>query len=236
MEYVKINSLWKRQGWYFDQEKKKSPDYQKGRQSFILGDYAEEEFGAIKYWRVEEKVDGTNIRIEYTNQLDISSVIINGRTENAQIPCHLLNAIQPHFSVERMMGVFPNANKVILFGEGYGPKIQKGGGNYRKTPGFILFDVWIDGWWLKRENVQELAKELEIEACPDLGIMTEDEIVEFVKSKPMSRCSETPRVMEGIIARSEPLMLFRKKPVICEDPLTFGDNGPIMWKLKCKEF
>ncbi len=29
MKYVKIHSLWKRQGWYFDQDKKKSPDYQK---------------------------------------------------------------------------------------------------------------------------------------------------------------------------------------------------------------
>lgn len=227
MEYVKINSLWKREGWYFDQDKKKSPDYQKGRQSFIIGDYSEEEFGAIKRWRVEEKVDGTNIRITFDMNKVVTKeplVSFGGRTDNAQIPCRLLDYLQSHFTEERMFTRFAGKTlQCILFGEGYGPKIQKGGENYRKTPGFILFDVWVGGWWLKREDVQQIAKELEIEHCPDLGVMTEDEIVEFVKAKPLSRCSETPQVMEGIIARSEPLMLFR--------------NGkPLMWKLKCKEF
>jgi len=48
MEYVKINSLWKRQGWYFEEGKKNNPEYQKGRQSFIIGDYSEPEFGNVK--------------------------------------------------------------------------------------------------------------------------------------------------------------------------------------------
>lgn len=223
MEYVKINSLWKREGWYFDQDKKNSPDYQAGRQSFIIGDYSEPEFGNIKKWRVDEKIDGTNIRVQFIN-----SVRFKGRTENAQIPPNLFDHLQKTFTFEKMAATFPLHEDgaypiVTLFGEGYGPKIQAGGGNYRKEVGFILFDIVVGGWWLKREDVTELAKKMEIPVVPDLGIMSEDEIVEFVKSKPLSKCSQNPQMMEGIIARSEPLMLFR--------------NGkPLMWKLKCKEF
>ena len=52
--------------------------------------------------------------------------------------------------------------------------------------------------------------------------MTQEEIIKFVKSKPQSLCSVNPQGMEGIIARPEPLVLFR--------------NGkPIVWKLKVKD-
>lgn len=98
MEYPKINSLWKRQGWYFDEKKKKDPTYQKNRQSFIVGDYACEEFGLIKEWDVYEKVDGTNIRVMF----DGEKVKFGGRTNAAQIPCHLLEVLQELFTVEKM--------------------------------------------------------------------------------------------------------------------------------------
>lgn len=222
MEYFKINSLWKRNGWYFDQEKKKSPDYQAGRQSFIIGDYARPEFGNVKMWHVEEKIDGTNIRIIFKD----GRVSFGGRTKDAQIPTFLLDKLMKTFTDSLMQARFckdGNSPHVILFGEGYGPKIQKGGGNYRSDPGFCLFDVWIEGWWLKREDVENVAEKLDVTYAPTIGIMSESDIVEYVKSKPMSLCSEIPQVMEGVICRSEPLMLFR-------------DGKPILWKLKCKEF
>jgi len=224
MEYPKINSLWKREGWYFDEGKKNSPDYQKGRQSFIVGDYAFPEFENIKKWTVDEKVDGTNIRIFYQD----GKVRFGGRTKDAQIPCHLFDYLQANFGDWNFSKVFPVKENesypyVILFGEGYGTKIQKGGGNYRKDVGFILFDVYVSGWWLERSSCKDVAEQFGIPMVPQIGIMTEGEIVEFVKSKPLSQCSITPQVMEGIIARPSPLVMYRK-----------GD--PIMFKLKCKEF
>lgn len=225
MEYFKINSLWKRNGWYFDQDKKNSPDYQAGRQSFIIGDYAEPEFGNIIKWRVDEKVDGTNIRIHYKCACPdaIGSVEFKGRTDNAQIPPHLLKHLQDTFTLEKFYVAFPEAKEVILYGEGYGPKIQSCGGNYRKDVSFTLFDVWVSGWWLMRLSVREISQRLGIDLVPELGIMTESDIVEFVKSKPLSLCSQIPQMMEGIVARAEPLVCFR--------------NGkPVVWKLKCKEF
>lgn len=224
MEYPKINSLWKRQGWYPEGDKKSSKEFREGRQSFIIGDYSEIEFGSIKKWHVEEKVDGTNIRIIYRDGL----VTYGGRTANAQIPCHLLEYLQKAFTDLTLAKPFPCLLEhpypnVILFGEGYGPKIQAVGGNYAKEPGFILFDVWVNGWWLKRDDVHEIADSLHIPYCPDLGIMEEKEIIDFVKSKPHSKCSLYPQMMEGVICRSEPLMLFRS-------------GKPLMWKLKCREF
>jgi hypothetical protein len=150
-----------------------------------------------------------------------------GRTDAAQIPCHLLTYLQTLATWENFDKAFadcagPNF-EAYLFGEGYGPKIQSCGSNYRKDAAFILFDVVVSRWWLKQEDVASIAEKLGVPSAPDLGVMTESEIVEFVKSKPNSQCSYIPQHMEGVIARSEPLMLFRK-------------GTPIMWKLKCREF
>jgi hypothetical protein len=62
-----------------------------------------------------------------------------------------------------------------------------------------------------------------IKVVPEFGLMTEEEIIQLVKSKPLSLCSRNPQMMEGVICRSEPLMLFRNKE-------------PMKWKLKWKDF
>lgn len=222
MEYPKINSLWKREGWYFDEKvKQKTPHELQGkRQSLIIGDYAEPEFANIKNWRVDEKIDGTNIRIHYSSGMN---PIFLGRTKDAQIPTHLFKFLQEHFTKERLLEQFPDHLNVFLFGEGYGPKIQAGGGRYRADPGFILFDILVGNWWLKREDVSAIAEKLGVPMVPDLGVMTEDQIVEYVKSKPNSVLTPGYGMMEGVVCRSDPLMLFRK-------------GTPLMFKLKCKEF
>jgi hypothetical protein len=222
IEYVKINSLWKRQ------------DFVKGQPKgthgpLIEGEYAEPEFGNVRKWSVEEKVDGTNIRIFFkcvNGQRTQPSIM--GRTDAAQLPCHLLNYLQTLATWENFDKCFNTPNEFTsfeahLFGEGYGPKIQACGGNYRKDVGFILFDVMMGRWWLRREDVQIIADKLAVPMVPQLGVMTEEEIIEFVKSKPLSRCSLTPQMMEGVVCRSEPLTLFRS-------------GKPLMFKLKCKEF
>ena len=62
------------------------------------------------------------------------------------------------FSVEQVFGIDPV--DVTLYGEGYGARIQKGGGKYlAKSCDFVLFDVKIGDWWLRREAVDEIAIE-----------------------------------------------------------------------------
>jgi ATP-dependent RNA circularization protein (DNA/RNA ligase family) len=224
MLYPKINSLWKRQGWYLDEGKKHNRDYQAGRQSFIIGDYACDEFPMIKKWRVEEKIDGTNIRVTIYND---SCIEFGGRTDDAMLPAHLYKYLTQTFTPglkELLFKLIPSATKIVLFGEGYGPKIQKGGGNYRDDVGFILFDCWAGSRWSTRQELKELAVLLNLPTPYDYGLMTEEEIIELVKSKPNSLTAVRPMTIEGVICRSEPLMIANL------------DNRPIMWKLKCKEF
>jgi hypothetical protein len=224
MEYPKINSLWKRTGWYFDQGQKRSPDYQEGRQSFLIGDYASPEFGNIKRWAVDEKIDGMNVRVYY-RPFGATQIEFKGRTDAAQMPLDLQKNLETTFSYEKLLPIFQEKqpNCVEFFGEGIGPKIQSGG-YYAKQPTFVCFAMFIDGWWLERSAVRDIAGKLGVDVVPQIGVMTEEEIIAYVKSQPLSIYAKVqPHVSEGVVCRPEPLMLFR--------------NGhPIMWKLKCKEF
>ena len=219
--YVKINTLWKR-----NMEKGEN----KGK--IIEGEYSRPEFKNIKLWRTSEKIHGCNTKIIYTSgkyPLYTDKVKFGGKTDDAQIPSNLLKYLQQTFTVEKIekalmfKGELPK--KAVLYFEGYGPKIQKGGGRYRDDASVILFDAYIDGWWLDQDNVTDIANKLGIDRVPELGIMTEDEIIDLVKNKqPISKISkDITYVAEGIVARSYPLMLFR-------------DGTPIMFKLKVVDF
>lgn len=212
MKYPKINSLYKRE--------------EKGDRKIMLGDYSCPEFTTIDKWTVTEKVDGTNIRITFDRKN--TGVEIQGRSDEAQIPPHLFKVLQETFTWLKMDGVFKESNYVVLFGEGFGPKIQSGD-YYCKTPSFVLFDVFCSGFWLKREDVAELAGKLGIDHVPLLlnyegdTVWKTQDIVEFVQGRPLSGIAKEQHVMEGIVARSEPLMMFRI-------------GGPILFKLKAKDF
>lgn len=219
IKYPKINSLWKRNGWNYNEKDKKDRSKQKGRQDFIEGDYACPEFALIKYWHVEEKIDGTNIRIHF--EKETGKVRFGGRTDNASIPAFLLDYLQDHFTTERLDAVFDS--DVILFGEGYGPKIQKVGSLYSDHNGFCLFDVRIGNFWLKREDVYDVAGKLEVPHAPLLGHMGEFSILRFIKSTPQSGFSKRKMEMEGVMCRANPQLFCRS-----------GD--PVMFKLKCKDF
>jgi len=138
-------------------------------------------------WEFTEKVDGTNIRIHYrpsvatpvgfTQQIDFA-----GRTDNAVIPKHLLQYLEETFTYDLFKPVFPDldVHGVILFGEGYGPKIQ-GGGKYRSDTSFVLFDVKIGDFWLSRENVNDIASKLGIDSVPVIGHGTLYQAINYVK-------------------------------------------------------
>lgn len=233
MLYPKINSLWKRQNWYMDEGKKNNSEYQAGRQSFIVGDYADDSFGLVKQWRVEEKIDGMNIRVAAWPNYAIpltdkrgKQVKFFGRSDKADIPVPLHDYLKKTFddeALDKLDKAMPTMYHIILYGEGYGPKIQNGG-NYRDDVGFILFDVWGCSRWSTREEVKQIAELLNLPTPYDYGLMTEEEIIALVKSKPNSPTAVRPMVMEGVICRSEPLLIKN------------SDNNPLIWKLKCKEF
>jgi hypothetical protein len=129
-------------------------------------------------WIFTEKVDGTNIRIIW----DGHKVEVRGRTDRANLAPDLVKTLMNMFPEELMEQTF-NANPAILFGEGYGPGIQKGGGLYRSDKSFILFDVFIGGWWLQNHSVEEIAKSLGIDVVPIRFVNTLTEAIRFMASE-----------------------------------------------------
>ena len=113
-----------------------------------------------------EKVDGMNIRIMWNGK----EIIYAGRSDNAQIPMPLMYRLDELFKakIERFIEIFSEQDSsVCLYGEGYGAKIQKGGGNYISDGvGFVLFDIQIDGIYLDRESVEDIASKLGISVVP----------------------------------------------------------------------
>lgn len=149
-------------------------------------------------WIGTEKVDGTNIRIYW----DGHSITIAGRTEKSIIPDHLLKYLSDIFLQKEMEYVFEQMfgeKEVYLFGEGYGPKIQTGGGLYSDSPKFILFDVQIDGHDLNRKNVNDIAEKLGLESVPVVFRGTLEQAVTFVGAHPMSTLGNGEHEMEGLV-------------------------------------
>lgn len=172
-----------------------------GTKKLLEGVYRNEtvKFLQDNQWVFTEKIDGTNIGVVW----DGHHVSFQGRTEKAEIPKQLLEALTRMFGgdvneeiFEQKFGDMP----VILFGEGYGAKIQNGG-NYRPDVSFILFDVYIPGsnLWLTRESVEDIAMCLDIDVAPIILTGTIDEAVAFVKSHPKSTIGTAQ--MEGVVGR-----------------------------------
>jgi hypothetical protein len=155
------------------------------------------EFLKDNVWQFTEKFDGTNVRIHW----DGHKVTYGGRTDDAQIPTHLLNKLIEMFGSDEAEQIFEQKfceMEVTLFGEGYGPKIQKGG-SYRPDVSFILFDVLISGNYQPRESVEDIAKAFGIDVVPIVLEGTVQDGVDFVKSKPKSTMGTA--MMEGVVGR-----------------------------------
>lgn len=170
-----------------------------GTKKLIFGSYRNETVEYLKdcQWDFTEKIDGTNIRVHW----DGHKVIFGGRTDNAQIPVPLINKLNEMFggsiNEELFEQKFGEA-EVTLYGEGYGPKIQKGG-LYRSDVSFILFDVEIGNLYLKRESVEDIAKFFNIDVVPIILTGTLNDGINYVLKHPKSTFGTAD--MEGLVAR-----------------------------------
>lgn len=190
-EYHKIQSVFKRE-----------PTTK--HRNLIFGDYSLPEFEYLKdnIWTFTEKIDGTNIRVMY----DGKHITFGGKTDNADIPIPLLGKLKERFWLSANEAIFARkfVNEdltpvsVCLYGEGYGAKIQSGG-NYRIDQDFILFDVNINGWWLQRKDIEDIANALSIDVVPIIGEGTLTDMVNVTREGFNSRWGNF--LAEGIVAR-----------------------------------
>ena len=174
-----------------------------GTKKLMEGIYRNEtiEFLSKCQWEWTEKVDGTNVRIRW----DGHKVEFGGRTDKAQIPAPLVNKLNEYFGGEENAQLFEQTfgdREVIIFGEGYGAKIQSGG-DYTdgQSVDFIMFDLLIGENYQPRNSVFECAKTFGVKTVPAVGCGTLEEAVEFVKSHPMSTLGNKKHEMEGIVCR-----------------------------------
>lgn len=150
-------------------------------------------------WQFTEKVDGTNIRVYW----DGHRVEFGGRTENAQIPAPLVNKLNELFGGDINEQFFEQKfgeNEVILFGEGYGPKIQNGG-SYRDDVDFIMFDVMINGNYQTRESVEDIARYFNVNIVPILAEGPLSAGIDYVMTHKYSTIAQKGAELEGVVAR-----------------------------------
>lgn len=178
-------------------------------------------YGLIKTWQFTEKIDGTNIRCIW-NPVG-PALSFRGRSDNASIHPALMAHLQETVLASKLAEVFPDT-EAVLYGEGYGAGIQKGGGDYSATKKFILFDVFVAGkWWLNWEAVCDVAARLNIETVPLIGDMTLEQAADMVRAGFQSRLNGGKAQAEGVVGRTvEPL--FDKK------------GSRLIVKLKTKDF
>jgi hypothetical protein len=184
-------------------------------------------YGLVNPWVFTEKVDGTNIRCVWK----WGNVIFGGKTDNAQIHADLVTWLYAHVTPEKFRAAFPEQpeeHAVILYGEGYGAGIQKGGGDYSPEKRLILFDVAVrdhnsHDWWLSDENVRDVGRKLGLDVVPLLGEMTLADATEMVRRGFCSKIGTIGRAAEGLVGRPAEA-LFDKK------------GHRLIVKLKTKDF
>lgn len=211
--YNKINTIFKR-------------DMSKPNHPLIEGDWSEEEFEYLQncMWCGTEKVDGTNTRVQF----DGKEVYYKGKTDNAQYFPGMLEKLKELFPIEKMIETFPEkegiAPQICLYGEMYGKGIQSVGKIYNALGvNFILFDIKIGEWWLKRQDVENIAEQLEVNIVPIVFNGTLNEAIVIIKQGFRSTVSVAALNAEGMILFPE-TQLFNRK----------GER--IITKLKQKDF
>lgn len=174
-----------------------------GSRKLMFGDWRDPtvEYLADLDWVWTEKIDGTNIRVIW----DGYSVEIKGRTDKTEIPKHLLDRLTEIFGTSDAEQLFEQAfgsETAVLYGEGYGKKVQKNGEKYIPDGcDFILFDVFAGGEWKYRYGVRLVAEMFGVAVVPVVGRGPLRDAVKFVQAHPQSEVGTHEHEMEGLVCR-----------------------------------
>ncbi len=181
-------------------------------------------------WLCLEKLDGTNIRIICDFEEEKFQYL--GRTDEAIIPTHLqaeldkiLEGIKPE--KQNFLTSFPKIKKVILYGEGFGFKIQKGGEYLKDKVAFNLFDCYCfmaerkTGFWMNDPQIKSLSQIFKLSMVPELPPLTMQEAIKKVRAGFNSHYGTA--IAEGLIIKTK-------------HPLFNSFGMRMIFKLKTKDF
>lgn len=202
-EFPKINSIWKRDE----------------KNHHFLAEKSKEEFDCIGKWLLEEKIDGTNVRVHFDPETQ--EILWNGRTNGAIMPGGLVKRLEEIFTLEKFEGF---TAPITLYGEGVGGKIQNSHGyveGREHTSDFILFDAKVNDQWLSVEAVSGIAERFGIRRAKVMGVFAIDDAVAMVKEGFTS--FEGNFIAEGVILKT-PVPLFDRR------------GSRVVTKLKHKDF
>lgn len=189
--------------------------------TLLMGEYATPafEYLADNSWQFTEKIDGTNIRVMYDREA--AEVTFGGRTEQAQLPAPLWARLTELFPEQKFQEC--DLPSMTLYGEGYGKGIQKVGSLYLPdSVNFILFDVKIDGWWLREDDTYKIALQLGIRWVPHLCIGTLADAVD-IAARGFASNMNLDMAAEGLVMRPATQLFDRQ-------------GHRIIAKIKCKDF
>jgi hypothetical protein len=183
-EYHKIQTVFKR-------------DLKSNFKTMLDGQWTlpELEYLSNNIWEYTEKVDGTNIRVNYTPENN--KLKIDGKTDNADLPKKLTTSLFNIFDSRhnKFKEIFTKGTNITLYGEGY----NKQGQGFDNFDDFIVFDVNIDGWWLSSTNITDISNKLNILRVPIIGRGTLFDAINLTQKGIQSQV--VPGLAEGIVAR-----------------------------------
>ena len=205
--YPHIDTLWKRS--------------EAGK--IVVGEFTCPEFEYLQNldWVGTEKVDGTNIRL-CVGPADDRELGLRGRSNNANLPGRIVEWFEKEIvpQSERFWEQFSDG--AVLYGEGYGAGIQKAGKLYLPDRvGFVLFDIRVGDWWLKREDVVEIGQHFGLDVVPVVGVRPLMDHVRTVAAGFLSHWGNFPA--EGLVI--QPLV-----------PLASRNGGRIITKIKTVDY
>ncbi len=132
----------------------------------------------VGLWYLTEKVDGKNIRIILGHDGEKETVEVRGRGDG-NLPQDLVQNILADIAPRELhyhLGITAERPVTMtLYGEGYGPGIQKVGKLYRDDKAFILFDIRQGnagrGFWWDFSEVIVLARKTGLDMVPIVGTL-----------------------------------------------------------------
>jgi len=183
-------------------------------------------------WILTEKIDGTNIRIILTKldedgkreiHLGSRKLILNEKDKGSKQYMDCLKEVNLH----KIREYFEDVNStIIIYGEGYGAGIQKGG-IYSKEKNFRVFDIRIGKAYQDFEYVKKVCMDNQLNLVPILGDIKEINyhdckyhLHEFKETSIKEGSGGKP---EGLVIKFEPVLLNK-----------YGER--LIFKIKFKDF